>query len=60
LKAWCFKMQEMAFSVTLPILKNTINNIIRFHPKKWHPFKDDHLVQTWWQYFKLQHLEIVL
>lgn len=22
--AWCFKMQEMAFSVTLPILKNIV------------------------------------
>jgi hypothetical protein len=46
LKAWCFKMQEMAFSVTLPILKNTVKDIVRSHPRK-HPFKDDRPRQTW-------------
>lgn len=28
LKVWCFKMQKMAFLVTLPILKNTVRDIV--------------------------------
>lgn len=59
LKAWCFKMQEMAFSITLPVLKNTIQDIVRKRPRK-HLFKDDRPGQTWWQRFKLRHLEVVL
>ena len=59
LKAWCFKMQEMAFSVTLPILKNTVKDIVTRHPRK-HPFKDNRPGQTWWQCFKSRHPEVVL
>lgn len=59
LKTWCFRMQEMAFSVTLPILKNTVRDIVRRFPRQ-HPFKDDLLGQEWWEYFKSRHPDVVL
>ena len=59
LKAWCFKMQEMAISVTLPILKNTVRDIVQRFPRQ-HPFKDDLPGQTWWECFKSRHPDVVL
>ena len=59
LKVWCFKMQEMAFSVTLPILKNTVRDIVQCFPRK-HPFKDDLPGQSWWECFKSRHPDVVL
>ena len=45
LKTWCFEMQEMAFLITLPILKNTVRDIVQRFPRQ-HPFKDDLPGQT--------------
>lgn len=59
LKAWCFKMQEMAFSVTLPILKNIVWDIVQRFPWQ-HPFKDDLPGQTWWECFKSRYPDVVL
>jgi hypothetical protein len=59
LKEWCFKMQDMAFSVTLAILKNSVREIVQRIPRK-HPFKDDLLGHKWWQCFKSRHPDVVL
>ena len=59
LKAWYSKMQEMAFFVMLHIIKSIVQDIVRECSRK-NPFKDDCRGQTWWQYFKLWHLEVVL
>jgi hypothetical protein len=59
LKTWAFRMQEVAFCVTLPILKNTVREIIRKFPRV-HPFKDDLPGQKWWERFKCRHPDVVL
>ena len=59
LKTWCFTMQERSFSVTLPILKNTVRDIVKRYPKQ-HPFKNDRPRQRWWKCFKSRHPEMVL
>ena len=52
-------MQKMAFSVTLPILKNTVRDIVQRFPRQ-HPFRDDLPGQTWWECFKSRYPDVVL
>ena len=59
LKTWAFRMQEVAFCVTLPMLKNKVREIIKKFPRV-HPFKDDLLGQKWWEWFKSRHPDVVL
>ena len=52
-------MQEIAFSVTLPILKNTVRDIVQRCPRQ-NPSKDDLPGQTSWECFKSWHPYVVL
>lgn len=56
---WCFKMQDIAFYMSLSIFKNTIKDIVWASPQP-HPFKDDLTTEHWWKGFKNHHPNVVL
>ena len=56
---WCLSMQQVAFCITLNILKYTIQKILQNAPRQ-HPFRDGLPSDKWWALFKKRHPELVL